>query len=61
MMMPPYGYGMGGYGTDADDDMQKRDERPPVTIPPYGYGTGGYDTPRPPWPGAPENLPAPPP
>jgi len=56
MMMPPYGYGMGGYGTGADDDMQKRDERPPVTIPP-----GGYDTPRPPWPGAPENLPAPPP
>ena len=59
-IMPPYGYGMGGYGTGADD-RQKREERPPVTIPPYGYGTGGYDPPRPPWPGGPETLPAPPP
>jgi antitoxin component YwqK of YwqJK toxin-antitoxin module len=60
MMTPPYGYGMGGYGTGVDD-KQKRDEPPPVGIPPYGYGTGGYDPPRPSWPGGPWNLPAPPP
>ncbi len=59
MIVPPYGYGMRGYGTGADD-AQKRDETPPVIVPPYGYGTGGYDRPPPPWPGA-GNVPAPPP
>ncbi len=46
MMVPPYGYGMGGYETRTND-AQKRDETPPVIIPPYGYGTGGYDRPPP--------------
>ena len=65
MMVPPYGYGMGGYGTRTDG-AQKQDETPPVIIPPYGYGTGGYgtggyDAPHPPWPGGPAPWPPPPP